>query len=136
MPDVARLTSAVQIVGHPPSLEFAVTRSRAFRSTLLFLTLQLGACLTWSPVTATPESLFQQPEPPERVRVTGADGVPLVLERPVIRAGALVATAAPGAILIGDVETLEVEKVSVLRTIGLTLPGAVILALVGIKSKR
>jgi len=77
-----------------------------------------------------------QPEPPERVRVITNEGAELILEAPVIRAGALVATAAPGAVLIRDVTSLEVEKVSVARTIGLALPGVIILAIVGKEACR
>lgn len=100
------------------------------------LLLPLSGCLTWSPAGMSAEALILQPEPPERVRVTTRAGDQLVLESPVIRAGALVATAAPGAAMIEDVVVLEVEKVSVTRTLGLTLPGALILAIVGLQACR
>ena len=82
------------------------------------------------------EALLQQPEPPERVRVITNEGAELILEAPVIRAGALVATAAPGAVLIRDVTSLEVEKLSIGRTIGLVMPGVIILTVVGIRAAR
>ncbi len=81
------------------------------------------------------ETLFAA-EPPERVRVTHEDGTQLVLERPELRAGAIVATAAPGAMLVDDVRLLEVRGVSVVRTIAFVLPGAIVLAVVGKESCR
>ena len=109
---------------------------RRFRLVALVLILPLTGCVTWAPAGMSAEALMQQPEPPERVRVVTGEGAELVLEAPVIRAGALVATAAPGAVLIEDVTTLEVEKISVARTVGLALPGAVVLAVVGLVSCR
>lgn len=82
------------------------------------------------------EDLLLQPDPPERVRVVTNEGAELVLEAPVIRAGALVATAAPGAVLIENVTSLEVETVSIARSIGLAIPGVVILTIVGIRAAR
>lgn len=111
-------------------------RMRRFRLLSLVLILPLAGCLTWTPAGMSAEALLQQPEPPPRVRVVTNEGAELILEAPVIRAGALVATAAPGAVLIRDVTSLEVETVSVVRSIGLALPGAIILAIVGIRSAR
>ena len=111
-------------------------RMRRVRVLSLMFVLPLAGCLTWSPAGMSAEDLLLQPEPPERVRVVTNEGAELILEMPVIRAGALVATAAPGAVLVRDVRSLEVEKVSIMRTIGLTLPGAIILAFVGKRSCR
>lgn len=105
-------------------------RHRTF-AFLTLLCLNATACIAWSPVTVTPQVLLQQPEPPERIRVTHQDGMQLVLLRPTIRAGALVATAAPGAMLVSDVQLLEVEKVSVLRTIGVLTPSILLVAVIG-----
>ncbi|MGB0543068.1 MAG: hypothetical protein ACPGPI_05065 [Longimicrobiales bacterium] len=113
-----------------------MSTKRGFRLLSLVLVLPLAGCLTWSPAGMSAEALLQQPEPPDRIRVVDDEGVALILERPVIRAGAIVATAAPGAILISDVTSLEVETVSVARSIGLTLPGVIILTVVGIRAAR
>ncbi len=113
-----------------------MSRMRSIRPLLMLMVLPLAGCLTWTPAGMSAEALLQQPEPPERVRVVTNDGAELILEQPVIRAGALVATAAPGAVLVGDVSSLEVEKVSIGRTIGLALPGVIILAIVGKRSCR
>lgn len=103
--------------------------------TLLMLAVPLAGCRTWQPAEASPESLFR-PTPPERVRVTRTDGVQLTLERPELRAGAIVATAAPGAVLIENVRLLEVRRVDVLRTVAFVLPGALFIAIVGKESCR
>ena len=113
-----------------------MSRMRRVRVLSLMFVLPLAGCLTWSPAGMSAVDLLLQPEPPERVRVVTNEGAELILEMPVIRAGALVATAAPGAGLVRDVRSLEVEKVSIMRTIGLTLPGAIILAFVGKRSCR
>lgn len=106
-------------------------RTRRFRLFALFaLCLQLGACLTWSPVTTPPDQLLAGPDAPERIRVTRNDGSQITLEQPEVRAGALVATAAPGAVLLDDTRAVEVEKVSVGRTIALVLPGVIVVAAV------
>ena len=94
-----------------------------------FLALSLAGCQTWQPVQADPATLFTQ-DPPERVRVLRDDGVRLTLEGPELRAGAIVATEAPGAVLVEDVEVLEVERIHVWRTVGFVLPGAAFVALV------
>ena len=113
-----------------------MSRKRGFRLLSLVLVLPLAGCLTWSPAGMNAEALLQQPEPPDRIRVVDNEGVAQILERPVIRAGAIVATAAPGAILIRDITSLEVETVSVARSIGLALPGVIILTVVGIRAAR
>jgi hypothetical protein len=107
------------------------------RLLLLFslLTLPLVGCRTWQPAQAPPETLLLR-DPPERVRVTRADGVQLVLERPELRAGAIVATAAPGAVMMQDVRVLEVRSVSVGRTAAFLLPGAILIAVIGKLSCR
>lgn len=113
-----------------------MTRLRSIRLLSILILLPLAGCVTWTPAGMSAEALLQQPEPPERVRVVTSEGMELILEAPVIRAGALVSTAAPGAVLVSDVTTLEVEKVSIGRTIGLALPGVIILAVVGKRSCR
>lgn len=97
--------------------------------------LPLAGCRTWQPAGMETEALFAM-EAPERVRVTREDGEQLILERPELRAGAIVATAAPGAVLIDEVELLEIRKVDVMRSIAFGLPGALILVLVGLESCR
>lgn len=99
------------------------------------LVLMSTGCVTWRASELAPTELIQQ-EAPVRVRVTGTDGMQLTLERPQIRAGAIVATASPGAMLLDDVRTIEVERVSVARTIALTAPAAILVAIVAIASCR
>ena len=113
-----------------------MSRSRGLSLLVLLLVLPLAGCLTWAPAGMSAEALIQQVEPPERVRVITSEGDELILRAPVIRAGALVATRAPGAVLLRDVATLEVEKLSIGRTIGMAIPGVIILAVVGYRASR
>ena len=113
-----------------------MTRLRSSRLAVLLLLAPLAGCMTWVPAASPAESLLQQPEPPERVRVVTREGNELILVAPVIRAGALVATDAPGAVLLRDVTDIQVEKLSISRTVGLILPGVVILAVVGKQACR
>ena len=113
-----------------------VSKSRGFSLLVLLLVLPLAGCLTWAPAGMSAEALMQQAEPPERVRVITNEGDELILIAPAIRAGALVATRAPGAVLLRDVASLEVEKLSIGRTIGMTIPGVIILTVVGIRASR
>lgn len=92
--------------------------------------LGLAGCRTWQPVEADPVALVAE-DRPERVRVTRQDGVQLVLEAPEIRAGAMVATTAPGAVLLDDIRRLEVQAVSITRTVAFLLPGAILVAVIG-----
>lgn len=110
-------------------------RSRSLRLLLALSLMQLAACVAWQPVSVSPEALFRESRP-DRVRVTRTDGMQMVLEAPEIRAGALVATASPGAVLVNDVRELEVEKVDWVRTVALALPAPIILLVVGIRSAR
>lgn len=110
---------------------------RSSRIPALIVTCLLAtSCIAWAPVSVGPEALLRQPDPPERIRVTRADGERLVLEAPVLRAGALVATAAPGAVLVSDVRSIEVQRVSVLRTVGVVAPGALLLVIIGKQACR
>lgn len=110
-------------------------RRRSLLVLLFAVLLPLAGCRTWQPANVSPETLFAA-EPPPQVRVTRSDGEILTLEAPEIRAGAIVATAAPGAVLIEDVSLLEVRRVHVLRTVAFVLPGAILVALVGKESCR
>ncbi|MBT8489151.1 MAG: hypothetical protein HKN72_16865 [Gemmatimonadetes bacterium] len=102
---------------------------------LLVLVLPLAGCRTWQPAGMSPEALLEV-DPPPRVRVTRTDGEVLTLLVPEIRAGALIATAAPGAVMIEDIRLLEVQRIDVLRTVAFVLPGAILVALVGKESCR
>lgn len=113
-----------------------MSQSRGLILLVLLLVLPLAGCLTWAPAGMSAEALMQQVEPPERVRVITSEGDELILIAPVIRAGALVATRAPGAVLLRDVATLEVEKLSIGRTIGMAIPGVIILTFVGYRASR
>jgi hypothetical protein len=84
-----------------------------------------SGCVGWSRVDVDPETLVTR-DAPERIRVTRSDGEQLTLESPEVRAGALVATAAPGAVLIEEVASVEVERISLWRSIGIAVPAALI----------
>jgi len=101
-----------------------IRRVRNLLVVIPVLTLSSG-CVAWSRVDVDPETLVTR-EAPERIRVTRSDGEQLTLEAPEVRAGALVATAAPGAVLLEDVASVEVERISVWRTIGVSVPAALI----------
>ena len=107
-------------------------------SALLFalvLLLPLAGCQTWQQVETDPATLVTT-DRPDRVRVTRTDGVQLVLQAPEVRAGALVATTAPGAVLLENIRLLEVRAVSVARTVAFLLPGAVLVAVIGKEACR
>ena len=87
----------------------------------------MSACLSWQAVSGPPDAYIRD-QAPESVRVTRNDGVQLTLDAPEVRAGAIVATQSPGAVLLGDVRTVEVEKISVLRSVGIMLPAALLVA--------
>jgi len=116
-------------------MEIVVPRRRRVSLVLALTSIVLAGCTTWHPVTTSPEEFFQQ-ERPDRVRVTRTDGVQLVLEEPELRAGAVVATASRGAVLSDDIETMEVQRISVLRTVLLALPAPIIMTVVGIRSAK
>lgn len=92
--------------------------------------LTLTGCRTWQTVEADPVALVTE-DRPERVRVTRRDGSLLVLEAPEVRAGAMIATTAPGAVLLEDIRRLEVRGVSIVRTVAFLLPGAILVAVIG-----
>ncbi|NNF27804.1 MAG: hypothetical protein HKN73_11335 [Gemmatimonadetes bacterium] len=94
---------------------------------LLFLTLPLAGCRTWQPAGMSPEALLAAEAPPQ-VRVTRTDGEMLTLVVPEIRAGAMVARGAPGAVMLEDIQLLEVRRTDALRTVGFVLPGAILIA--------
>lgn len=98
-----------------------------FRTSAIVLSaLLLSACVTWEPISVSPAIYFES-ESPDRVRVTRTDGVELTLEDPAYRAGSIVATTSRGAVEVADIQTLEVEEVSLSRTLLWTVPAAVVL---------
>lgn len=112
-----------------------MSRSRALPLFALLVTLGLGGCVTWQPVTTPPAELIAA-EAPERIRITTSEGVTMTLHEPEVRAGALVSTLSRAAALIEDIEVVEVERVSVLRTIALTAPAAIVVAVIAWQSCR
>lgn len=103
-------------------------RSRHVRLSVLFLiVVQTSACVSWQAVSAPPEAYIRD-QTPDRVRVTRNDGMQLTLDGPEVRAGAIIATQSPGAVLLGDVRTVEVERIDVLRSVGIMLPAALLVA--------
>ena len=86
---------------------------------LLFLLLNLTACQTWRSVSLdaiSPAQVIEEDQP-DRVRVTGGDVLELELERPAVDGDQLVA---PGgfSMPLADILRLEVQGISILRTIG------------------
>lgn len=110
-------------------------RRRWLLGLLLVLTLPLFGCRSWQPAGMSPEALLAV-DPPPQVRVTRTDGEILTLVAPEIRAGAMVATAAPGAVMLDDIQLLEVRRTDVWRSIAFGLPGAILIALVAKESCR
>ncbi len=102
---------------------------------ILLFALPLSGCRSWQPAGMSPEALLAT-EPPPQVRVTRSDGEVLTLIVPEIRAGAMVATGAPGAVMLEDIQLLEVRRVDVWRTVAFALPGAILLAVIGKESCR
>lgn len=114
-----------------PRTERCMMRRVSTLSLLIPALLMSSGCVGWSRVDVDPETLITR-DAPERIRVTRDDGEQLTLESPQVRAGALVATAAPGAVLLEDVEAVEVEGVSFWRTLGVALGSALIVVGVAI----
>lgn len=110
-------------------------RSRSLPLLTLLLTLGLGGCVTWQPAALPPAELILE-EAPERVRVTTSEGVVLTLHAPVVRAGAVVSTLSPGAALIDDIRLIEVERTSVIRSIGLAAPAVILVAIIAKQACR
>jgi hypothetical protein len=119
-----------KLISTPPSFSRSVAvRSRRIRILLLSLfALHAGACVSWQAVSVPPEA-YVRGQVPERVRVTRRDGEQLTLEGPEVRAGAIVATRSPGAVLLGDIRALEVERIDVLRSVGIMIPAALFLVI-------
>ena len=109
-------------------------RRRALPVVFLLLAL-LGACVTWQPVT-TPAPDYVTSEVPERARITTSDGTVMTIEGPVVRAGAIVGTLSPGAVLLGDIALFEVEQTAMFRSVLLVLPAVVLVAIVALASCR
>ena len=96
-----------------------MTRYRPRAVLLLFLLLNLTACQTWQSVSLdaiSPAQVIGENQP-DRVRVTGGDVFELELERPAVDGDQLVA---PGgfSMPLADILQLEVQGISILRTIG------------------
>ena len=87
---------------------------------LLFEVLHLTACHTWQSVSLdaiSPAQLIEEDQP-DRVRVTGGDVLDLELASPSVEDDQLVA---PGdfSMPLADILRLEVQGISIWRTIGL-----------------
>jgi len=105
---------------------------------LLLLGLQLSACSTWQPRTVSPQEVIDMEQPsrvritvqarlieeaqPALARVTLIDESQIVLRNPTVTNGMIVGTTDAGPVvrfLLGDVQTIEVQELSALRTAAL-----------------
>ena len=93
-----------------------MTRHRLRAVLLLFLLLNLTACVTWQDIATPSQAQFIEIEQPDRVRVTMQDRTQMELERPVVDGDELV--AAGGSVSLADVRLLEIGKISSGRSIG------------------
>ncbi len=94
-----------------------MTRYRPRAVLLLFLLLNLTACSSWQSIGPVSPGRFIERDQPERVRVTMQDRTQMDLERPAVDGDQLVA---PGgfSMPLADILQLEVQGISILRTIG------------------
>ncbi len=89
-----------------------MTRYRAVL--LLFLLLNLTACVTWQDIATPSQAQFIEIEQPDRVRVTMQDRTQMELERPVVDGDELVV---PGVSMpLEDILSLEVRGISIIRS--------------------
>jgi len=65
-------------------MDGVVLSLRCREAALLLLSLHFYGCTTWRPTTVSPRQVIEE-EQPQRVRVTGPDGTPVVIEHPVVR---------------------------------------------------
>ncbi|SVE47525.1 uncharacterized protein METZ01_LOCUS500379 [marine metagenome] len=91
-----------------------MTRHRLRAVLLLFLLLNLTACVTWQDIATPSQAQFIEIEQPDRVRVTMQDRTQMELERPVVDGDELV--AAGGSVSLADVRLLEIGKISLVRS--------------------
>ena len=91
-----------------------MTRHRLRAVLLLFLLLNLTACVTWQDIATPSQAQFIEIEQPDRVRVTMQDGTQMELDRPVVDGDELV--AAGGSVSLADVRLLEIGKISLVRS--------------------
>jgi len=106
---------------------------------LLLLGLQLSACSTWQPRTVSPQEVIDMEQPsrvritvqarlieeaqPALARVTLTDESQIVLRNPTVTNGMIIGTTDAGPVvrfLLGDVQTIEIQELSALRTAALS----------------
>ena len=109
-----------------------MTRHRLRAVLLLFLLLNLTACVTWQDIATPSQAQFIEIEQPDRVRVTMQDRTQMELERPVVDGDELV--AAGRSVSLADVRLLEIGKISLVRSglvgFGIFLGGVILHQLV------
>ena len=93
-----------------------MTRYRLRAVLLLFLLLNLTACITWQSIGPVSPSRFIEAEQPDRVRVTTEDVTELEVLGPSVEGDELVA---PGnfSIPFADILRLEAQRFSLQRTL-------------------
>ena len=86
------------------------------------LLVQLTGCYSWHSTTISPSQVIAEEEP-SNVRVTRTDGSQLTLADPFIRNRSIVSRLGQigASVLLSDVSSLEVERFSVGKTVGLIL---------------
>ena len=84
------------------------------------LLVLLTACHTWRPTGVSPETYIPA-EQPSKVRTTLRSGETVTLEGPTVRGDSIFGVTDGGVVAVAseDVGLLEVQRVSILRSIGL-----------------
>jgi len=90
-----------------------------------------SGCASWKKQVTDPQALLAQEKPPHKMRVTLADGSRLVIQNPAIRGDSLIGQIetvirhdrwdetrhADGGVLLADIRTLELHKISKGKTL-------------------
>lgn len=110
---------------------FGAHRSRGVAVSALVLAAAAAGCTHWKTQSVTPREVIAARHP-ERVRVSGADGRRVVLERPEIVGDTLYGAmrgrgpSARPAVALPDIETLAIRRFDPLGTAALTLGTAAV----------
>jgi len=93
----------------------------AKRPIAVLLLALLAGCQSWHPTTVSARALVPE-ERPSSVRLTLTDGVIVTVKDPTLRNDSIVSAAADGeSVALADVQSLEVERFSPIKSIGLAV---------------
>ncbi len=102
----------------------------ARRSIAALLLALLAGCQSWHATTVNPRTLLPE-EQPSYVRLTLTDGTIVTIKNPIVRNDSIVSAEAAEAaqlgglrsesVALGDVQSVEVERFSTAKTIGLAV---------------